>query len=396
MSLHAPIPSTSVAVLVCWLVVGGGCDSDGGTPTDPPPDPPPDPPSNLVAQLVVGGLSDPVYLTAPSGDDRLFIVEQPGRIRIVQNGQLVPTPFLNIVPLVLSGGERGLLSMAFHPSYAANGYFYVNYTDNGGDTRVVRYTVSADPNVADAGSAKQILLVGQPFGNHNGGHVLFGPDGFLYIAMGDGGSGGDPQNHGQDLTTLLGALLRIDVDGGDPYAIPTSNPFRGQPGARDEIWAYGLRNPWRFAFDATASTLYIADVGQNALEEVNAVGATAAPVNYGWRIMEGTSCFNPPQNCNQTGLTLPVLEYGRGSGCSVIGGFVYRGSTLSGLQGHYFYSDWCSGWLRSFRLDNGQAADQQEWNVGSIGAVLSFGQDGSGELYVLSGNGSVYRLAPGS
>lgn len=363
----------------------------GGAVTQPPPPPPAD----LTAQLVASGLSSPVHVTAPVGDDRVFIVEQPGRIRIVQGGQLRSAAFLDITSLVGSGGERGLLSMAFHPGYATNGYFFVNYTDLGGDTRVARYTVSGDPNIADPGSAKLILTVAQPFSNHNGGLIAFGPDGMLYIGMGDGGSGGDPQEHGQDLGTLLGALLRIDVDAGDPYAIPPDNPFVGQGGIRAEIWAFGLRNPWRFSFDPPANRLFVADVGQNRREEVNAVPATSGAINYGWRIMEGSLCFDPPTNCNQTGLTLPVLDYPTGGGdCSVIGGFVYRGRVMPGAVGLYFYSDWCGGWLKSFRLESGQAVEQRTWAIGAIGMVTSFGQDGAGELYLTSGNGRVYRLVP--
>ncbi len=354
-------------------------------------------PDNLAVQEVVSGLSSPVYLTAPSGDARLFVVEQPGRIRIVQNGQLVAASFLDITDVVGSGGERGLLGMAFHPQYAVNGYFYVNYTDNSGDTRIERYTVSGDPNVADRGSARLVLRVPQPFSNHNGGLVIFGPDGMLYIGMGDGGSGGDPQGNGQDLTTLLGALLRIDVDGGDPYAIPPDNPFAGDPSVRQEIWAYGLRNPWRFAFDDQEGLLYIADVGQNALEEINVVPAASAARNYGWNTMEGTEC-HAASNCDQTGLTLPVVVYATTSAnCSVIGGFVYRGGAIPELAGRYFYSDFCGGWLRSILYANGAVVEQRVWEVGSLGSVLSFGQDGAGELYVLSSSGGrVYRLVAGS
>ena len=365
-----------------------GCGSD-------PTDHSPPPPASIRLAEVASGLSNPLYLTAPAGDPRLFIVEQPGRIRIVRNGQLLGTPFLDISGRVRSGGEQGLLGLAFHPRYATNGYFYVNFTDPGGDTRVERFSVSAnDPDIADPGSAKLILTVDQPYANHNGGQVMFGPDGMLYIGMGDGGSGGDPHGHGQNRSTLLGALLRIDVNGGDPYAIPATNPFRGQADARGEIWAYGLRNPWRFAFDRTAGQLYIADVGQNRLEEINVVATPNAAVNYGWNIMEGTSCFNAA-SCNQSGLTLPIHEYDHSQGCSVTGGFVYRGRAVPQVAGHYFYSDYCQGWLRSFRYVNGTAADHREWSVGDIGNVLSFGEDMSGELYLLSSNGRVYRIESG-
>ena len=345
---------------------------------------------------VVSGLSNPLFLTAPAGDSRLFIVEQPGRIRIVRNGELLQTPFLDIASRVRSGGEQGLLGLAFHPSYASNGYFYVNYTDTGGDTRVERYSVAAgSPDVAEPSSAKLLLTVDQPFANHNGGQVMFGPDGMLYIGMGDGGSGGDPQGHGQNRNTLLGALLRIDVNSADPYGIPANNPFGGQAGVREEIWAYGLRNPWRFAFDRTAGRLYIADVGQNRLEEINVVPTGTAGVNYGWNIMEGMTCYNAT-TCNQNGLTLPVHEYDHSQGCSVTGGFVYRGTAVPEIAGYYLYSDYCSGWLRGFRYVNGSATDHREWSVGELGNVLSFGEDSAGELYILSANGRVYRIVPGS
>jgi hypothetical protein len=345
----------------------------------------------LRARAIVNGLSAPVHLTAPAGDGRLFVVEQAGRIRIIENGQLRTAPFLDITSLVLAQGEQGLLSVAFHPDHAANGFFYVDYIDRSGDTRVVRYRVSADPNVADPGSAELVLQVEQPFSNHNGGLVTFGPDGLLYIGLGDGGSGGDPFGHGQNRATLLGSILRIDVDGGAPYVIPSDNPFRGVAGSRGEIWAYGLRNPWRFSFDPPAERLYIADVGQNQWEELNAVAARTGGVNYGWNVMEGMHCFQPA-NCSQAGLTLPVLEYGHGEGCSVIGGDVYRGSGIPEIAGHYFYADLCQGWVRSFRVDGTQVSERIEWPLGDLGSVLSFGTDAAGELYVLSANGTVYRI----
>lgn len=348
--------------------------------------------NELQAQVVASGLASPVHLSSPPGDARLFVVEQAGRVRIIKNGQLLATPFLDLSTRVSSGGERGLLSIAFHPQFASNGHFYVNYTDGSGDTRIERYRVSANPDIADAGSAKLILSVDQPFSNHNGGHILFGQDGMLYVAMGDGGSGGDPLGHAQNLNTLHGALLRIDVDNGDPYGIPVDNPFVGNPNARAEIWAYGLRNPWRVAFDRQAGLLYIADVGQAQWEEVNAAAATASGRNYGWNVMEGPQCFNAGA-CNTAGLTPPVLAYDHSEGCSIIGGYVYRGSAQPAIAGHYFYSDFCSGFLRSFVYANGAAIDERQWTVGDLGRVLSFGEDAAGELYVLSQNGNVYRLA---
>jgi hypothetical protein len=348
----------------------------------------------LRAVVVAEGLASPVYVAAPAGDPRLFVVEQPGRIRIVQNGQLLATPFLDIVAQVGSGGERGLLSVAFHPRYAQNGFFYVDYTDRAGNTRIERYRVSADPNRADPASAQLVIAIDQPFANHNGGLVMFGPDGRLYVGMGDGGSGGDPLGHGQNPATLLGDILRLDVDAaGQPYAVPPDNPFVGQAGRRGEIWATGVRNPWRFAFDA--GLLYLADVGQNAWEEVNVVPAGQAGLNYGWNVMEGAHCFSPSTGCSQAGLVIPALEYPHeGGACSVTGGFVYRGSDMPSLQGRYFYGDYCAGWIRSFRYAGGQATDRRAWEVGDVGNILSFGEDARRELYVASSNGRVYRLAP--
>jgi len=347
-------------------------------------------PGELVLQPVAQGLSSPLALTAPAGDARLFIVEQPGRIRVVKNGTLLAAPYLDLSAKLTSGGERGLLGLAFHPNFATNGYFYVNYTDLQGNTQVERYHASPSADVADANSALPILNVTQPYSNHNGGNVVFGTDGMLYIGMGDGGSGGDPQGNGQNLATLLGKMLRIDVDGASPYKIPTNNPFVNQAGARGEIWALGLRNPWRFSFDRVAGLLYIGDVGQNAWEEVDVVTANRAGVNYGWVTMEGKHCYNAT-TCNQSGLEIPVLEYSHSDGCSITGGFVYRGSAIPAIQGHYFYSDYCTGFLKSFKYAAGAATIQHTWDV-NPGSVLSFGEDSQGELYILSANGTVYRI----
>src|SRR2546425_179654 len=301
---------------------------------------PPEGAGSLRLELVQSGFSSPVSLASPPGDTaRLFVVEQTGRIQIVQHGQLLPTAFLDIHSRLVSGGEQGLLSVAFHPNYAANGFFYVNYTDLNGDTRVERYTVSvADSNLADTATHKLILFIPQPYTNHNGGLVMFGPDGMLYIGMGDGGSGGDPQNRAQNPDSLLCKLLRIDVDGGDPYVNPPNNPYAGTATGRGEIWAVGLRNPWRFAFDRVAGLLYIADVGPNLLEEVSVTPAGRGGLNYGWPIMEGLHCFRP-NPCSSTGLVGPAVEYGHANnGCSITGGFVYRGSPAPSLVGGYIYS----------------------------------------------------------
>lgn len=349
----------------------------------------------LRVEQAASGLDQPVHVAAPAGDARLFVVEQRGRIRIVENGVTRLTPFLDLGARVSCCGERGLLSVAFHPRYAANGFFFVNFTDVNGDTRVERFQVSANPHVADPASATLIIGIPQPFANHNGGLVAFGPDGMLYVGMGDGGGGGDPLGAGQDLGTLLGKMLRLDVDGPLPYRVPADNPFRQRPGARPEIWALGLRNPWRFAFDPPAGQLYIADVGQGRLEEVNVVSARQGGLNFGWNVMKGSSCYTPA-NCDSAGLVLPAVEYDHGEGCSITGGHVYRGSRIAELRGHYFYSDYCDGWLRSFRHTAQGAADRRSWQVGTLGNVTSFGEDGAGELYIVVMSGRVLRIVRGS
>jgi glucose/arabinose dehydrogenase len=345
---------------------------------------------------IATGLNNPVAVThAGDGSGRLFITLRPGSILIHDGQQLLPTPFLDIGTLIASGGERGLLSTAFHPGYASNGHFYVNYTDLAGDTVVARYSVSVDANVADPGSAEIVFTAAQPFSNHNGGQLQFGPDGYLYIGMGDGGSGGDPQNHAQTLSSVLGKLLRIDVDTGSPYAIPADNPFRNEPGAALEIWALGLRNPWRFSFDRLTGDLFLTDVGQAEREEIN-VQAVSSPggENYGWRLMEGSLCFNPAAGCNDGTLTLPVLEYDHTEGCSVSGGYRYRGAINGELEGIYFYGDFCTGRLW------GASQDQQgTWSTVELLdtelQITSFGEDQAGELYVASfqpSPGALYRI----
>ena len=353
-----------------------------------------------VDPFMTTGLTSPVFLAQPLNDGRIFVVEQAGTIRVIRNGVLQATPFLNITTKVASGGERGLLSVAFHPQYATNHFFYVYYTTQAsgnlasGDIVVERYTTTANPEVADPTTAKLIITTAHTLqSNHNGGLVSFGLDGMLYAGFGDGGGGGDPYQTGQDQNALLGSLLRLDVSG-NPYTIPPSNPFVGQANKRGEIWAKGLRNPWRYAFDATTSLLYIADVGQNLHEEVDVVPTTQAGVNYGWSIMEGATCYNGA-TCTKTGLTLPLIDYTHTNGASSItGGYVYRGSAIPGIRGHYFYSDYCAGFLRSFRYENGAAVDEKDWGL-TMGNVPSFGVDFAGELYVISGN-SVLKVAQGS
>ena len=351
----------------------------------------PDQPAGTIRlEQVDGRFRNPVYLASPPGDSRLFIVEQAGRIRIVKNGQALSEPFLDIADRVRSGGEQGLLSVAFHPDYRTNGYFYVNFTDRSGDTRVERFKVSANPDVADPASSKLVIGIDQPYANHNGGLVMFGPDGMLYVGMGDGGSGGDPHGNGQNRNALLGKILRLDVSS-EPYGIPVGNP---RTGGRAEIWAIGMRNPWRFAFDRQTGLLYVADVGQNEIEEIDVESATEPGLNYGWNIMEGDHCYRS-SSCDREGLVMPKVTYNHSGGaCSVTGGFVYRGRRIPSLAGHYFYSDYCAGWLKSFRMMNGAVTDRRDWKTSeNLGHVVSFGEDSSGELYILTEGGKVLRIA---
>jgi glucose/arabinose dehydrogenase len=349
-------------------------------------------------QPVVSGLSAPLYLTAPPGDvSRLFIVEQTGAIRIVKDGALLPTPFLNLSAQIIAGGEQGLLGLAFDPDYATTGRFVVHYTDLAGDTRVSSFQVSADPDRADAATEQLIFTADQPYSNHNGGQILFGPDGYLYLGLGDGGSGNDPEGRGQNLGEPLGSILRFDIRTGSPYSIPPDNPFVAQAGALPEIWSYGLRNPWRFSFDRATGDLYIADVGQNRVEEVDIAAASAGSgkgANYGWSIMEGSECLSG-STCDQTGLVLPDFEYDHGQGCSITGGYVYRGPALPDLQGVYFFGDYCQGWVRSFRFVDGAAIELTDWPALRPGGPLtSFGEDAAGELYVISSGGGVFKVVP--
>jgi glucose/arabinose dehydrogenase len=352
----------------------------------------------VALQLVASGLNFPLYLTAPPGDPRLFIVEKGGTIRIVKDGALLPTPFLDITPKVSTGGEQGLLGLAFDPSYAASGRFIVHYTDVNGNTTVSAFHVSAgSPDQADPASETILLTVPQPFDNHNGGQILFGPDGKLYLGLGDGGSENDPDGRGQSLTDLLGDIVRVDVTDGSGYTVPADNPFVGRTDARPEIWSYGLRNPWRFSFDAATGDLYIADVGQDQWEEVDVAPAAQGAgrgANYGWSVMEGMHCFGGA-SCDPSRYTLPVLEYSHREGCSITGGYVYRGAAIPDLQGHYFYSDFCQGWVRSFRMENGQVVDQAQWpTLAPGGSVTSFGVDAAGELYIMNSGGQVFRIVP--
>ena len=362
-------------------------------------------PGKISFHEVASGLTRPVFITnAGDGSQRIFVIEQAGLIRILKNGTLLGTPFLDIHSIVKSSGnEQGLLALAFHPAYSTNGVFFVAYTaprngDATGSNLVLeRFTVSAnDPDLADPGSGVILLTISHPVNhNHNGGTLAFGGDGYLYWSTGDGGSGGDPPNNAQRLNNLLGKLLRIDVNSGQPYAIPTDNPFYSSSNShiKKEIWAYGLRNPWRFSFDRSTHDLYIGDVGQDTLEEVDfqRVGS-AGGRNYGWREMEGTICYNPSSGCNPSGKTLPVAEYDHSLGCAITGGYVYRGSNFPSLNGYYFYGDYCSGRLFSLHKDPTLGWTSAQL-VNTPYAISTFGEDEQGELYLADlGTGKIYNI----
>ena len=361
----------------------------------------------IDTELVASGLNSPVAVTFAPGDtaSRIFIVTQYGKIRIVKNGALLPTAFLDINSKLLFSGERGLLGLAFHPNYAQNGYFYVNYTDNtGGDTILERYQVDPNnPDLALLASSFTLIEIDQPYSNHNGGWISFGPDGYLYVGMGDGGSGGDPGNRAQNGQELLGKILRLDVDnpsGGNNYGIPPSNPFVGSPSVREEIWALGVRNPWRCDFDTLTGDLWIGDVGQDAWEEVDFEPAGQGGRNYGWRIMEGKHCYNPSTNCNQSGITLPIYEYSHGGSpfrCSITGGVVFRGRSMATMHGRYFFSDYCSNQTWSFRQSAGSMVDFAEHtlDLNGLSSIVGMGEDADGEMYICTAGGSsVYRVVP--
>ncbi|MFG0327546.1 MAG: PQQ-dependent sugar dehydrogenase [Phycisphaerales bacterium JB037] len=367
--------------------------------------------TTLTTELVASGFSAPLYVThAPGDDSRLFVVQQRGLIRIIDldSGSINPTPFIDLSGIVSqAGNERGLLGLAFDPDYASNGYFYVNYTNNAGDTRIRRYQVSSDPDIADALTATPVMAIAQTDSNHNGGWIGFGPDGYLYIASGDGGGSYDPNNAGQRLNTLLGKMLRIDIDGDDfptdnqaNYAVPDDNPFTDDPLALDEIWAYGLRNPWRPSFDRATGDLWIADVGQQQREEVNFQSASSpGGENYGWRLREGfiqtpnVGGSRPADNVD------PIHDYTHAQGCSITGGYVYRGCAIPDLQGAYFFADFCSTTIWTLRYDAVAVSDLTDRTAeldppGSlaISSITSFGEDAQGNLYIVDRGGEVFRI----
>jgi glucose/arabinose dehydrogenase len=359
-------------------------------------------PGTIKLSLRASGLTNPVFVTsARDGSGRLFIVEQTGRIRIFQGGNVLPTPFLTIGGLA-SGTEQGLLGLAFHPSFPSNHKLYVNLTNADGDTLIREYRVSStNPNVVDTTTARNLLKITQPYDNHNGGMLAFDSAGYLYIGMGDGGGGGDPGNRAQSTTTLLGKMLRINPNGRTStrgYLIPSTNPYVGKTGL-DEIWQIGLRNPWRFSFDRANGNLWIGDVGQSRYEEIDRAVRTSAGagrgVNWGWRVLEGAHCFNPPSGCNTTGKKMPITEYGHSSGrCSVTGGYVYRGTAIPALVGSYLFADYCTGeiwWIAA----NAPPPATRQLLLDAPFRISSFGEDAAGELYVLDHGGAMYAVVKG-
>lgn len=392
MTVAASLPSTAVAA-VSQLPV-----TDGASPAAPTS-------ATVKATVVTSAVNQPVLATSPrDGTSRLFIVEKTGKVRIVKGGSLLATPFLDLSGSVSKGGEQGLLGLAFHPGYRTNRKLYVSYTDRNGDTVVREYRAGAtNANRVVMSTGRTIIKIAQPYANHNGGMIAFGRDGYLYIGMGDGGSGGDPGNRAQNLNSLLGKMLRLNVNGSTSarnYTIPSSNPYVGRAG-RDEIWQRGLRNPWRFSFDRSNGNLWIGDVGQNRYEEVDrAVRTSTGPGkgrNWGWRVMEGFHCYRPASGCSTTGKTRPLLEYSHASGrCSVTGGYVYRGKAIPALAGWYVYGDYCSGevWAVSGTAPS-KPTPVRLLGAGSGRLVAGFGEDDAGELYLCDLNGTVYRIDAG-
>lgn len=370
---------------VCWLITACG-DSPSAPPVLP----------DLTLDTVALGMSHPLFVTAPPGDrTRLFVVERTGQIRIIKNGTLLATPFLDITAELFSGSEQGILGLAFPPDYGTSRFFVVYYVNPDTLTVLSRFHVSSATADTALPGEDTLLSILQPiYPDHNGGMLVYGPDRYLYLSVGDGGCCFDPDGHGQDRTELLGSLLRLDVGASGPYAIPPDNPWAGHPTFRHELWNYGLRNPWRFSFDRGTGDLYIGDVGQDAFEEVSVVPHTSiGGENLGWRIMEGRECYGGG-SCDMSGLTLPVLVYGHDQGCSVIGGYVYRGAAMPALAGTYFYTDFCSAWIRTFRVGgSGVATDKHQYLLLDPNEFpTSFGEDVDGELYITTEAGNVYKI----
>jgi hypothetical protein len=344
----------------------------------------------LDLQTVVSGLTSPVYLTAPAGDPRSFVVQQDGMIRVIKNGQLLTTPYLDISSRVQYGGEQGLLSMAFDPNFASNGFFFVYFIDHTGTINIERYSASPSADVANSTPAPVLTIPHPTYSNHNGGLLMFGPDGMLYAGTGDGGGAGDPNGNAQNLGSMLGKLLRLDV---------RTLPYTPQGINGTAIWAYGLRNPWRYTFrprpgQPGQADLYIADVGQGAWEEIDISPSNPSGINYGWNRLEGNACYPPGSSCSDAGTQRPVYVYDHSNGCSITGGFVYRGTAMPELNDDYFFSDYCGGWLSALHNDSASGFVAKRWTTPNIGSVLSFGQDAAGEVYMLAADGTVYRIVP--
>ncbi len=348
---------------------------------------------HLSFARIARGLSQPVFVTQPPADSsRTFVVEQGGRIRLIRKGVLQSTPFLDLRSKVSTGGERGLLGLAFHPDYSWNRKFYVNYTDRNGNTVIEQYLRSATNANRAEPTAKLVIRITQPYANHNGGMLAFGPDRYLYVGMGDGGSSGDPGNRAQDVNSLLGKILRINVDTRKAFAIPPTNPYVGKNG-NDLVWSIGLRNPWRFSFDKATGDLWIGDVGQARYEEIDRSKAPDAGrgVNYGWRVLEATHCYNPSTGCSTAGKTMPITSYSHSQGCSVTGGYVYRGATYADLKGVYLFGDFCSG--KVWGLDAaGPNTQTPVLLYDTAASISSFGQDGAGNLYLVDRNGDIWLI----
>ena len=397
--MRSPLLGTllSVLLIASGTVLINSCGGGSGSTMTPSPGNPS--PTTLALTTVVSGLTSPVDLEiADDNSGRLFVVEQPGRIRIISNGSVLPTPFLDIsskVHFASSEPEEGLLGVAFHPGYTNKPTFYVNYVRDavGGkqETVIAEFTATTAASMTvDPATERDLIVQSQPFTNHKAGQLVFGLDGFLYFGLGDGGSGGDPLNNGQNLNTLLGKMLRIDIDNasaGKQYAIPSDNPFVGG-GGLPEIFAFGFRNPWRFSLDRPGQRFFVADVGQDSFEEIDILQKGA---NFGWRIMEGTHCFNPASGCNMTGLTLPIFDYSHADGVAAIGGYVYHGSAIPSLVGTYLFSDFGSGTL--WNLTEGPPGTWTRNTLMSTGRpISSFGQDAAGELYLVDLSGNVLKL----
>jgi hypothetical protein len=372
----------ALGVLACCLIAA--CGESG--PAVPP---------ELALDTVATGLSNPLFVTTPPGDRaRLFVVERTGTIRLFKNGILQAKPFLDITARVSTGAEQGILGMAFPPDYATSHYFVVFYVNPQVETSLSRFHVASAASDTALPGEDTLLTIPQPVGNHNGGMLAYGQDGYLYVSSGDGGCCGDPDGHGQDRTELLGSILRLDVGPTGPYLIPPTNPWATDLVLRRELWNYGLRNPFRFSFDRQTGDMYIGDVGDGSREEIDVISHTSVGgENLGWRIMEGNECFGGGNSCNKTGLTLPVYDYPHSLGCSVIGGYVYRGAAMPALRGTYFFLDFCGAWIGTFRWVGGQATGVRiRALLDAAEAPNSFGEDADGELYITSEAGSVFKI----